>query len=72
MNIQTICDNLKNTIAGKERLLQTYNSDLDYAPDSEKVLIRVKKEFLRINLEELERILQDLEKCEDRHQSPLS
>lgn len=63
MNIQTVRDNLKNTIAGKERLFQTYNSDLDYASDSEKALIRVKKDFLQINLEELKRILQDVEVC---------
>ena len=63
MNIQTVRDNLKNTIAGKERLFQTYNSDLDYASDSEKALIRVKKDFLQINLEELKRILADVEQC---------
>ena len=52
MNIQTVRDNLKNTIAGKEALLAEY--------ESKNILLAG---MLRVNIDELKRILQDLEQC---------
>ena len=67
MNIQTVASNLRNTIAGKEGYLQavkdsqkTYDrlrSPLKAAVDSSTV------KFLEINIDELRRILQDVEQC---------
>ena len=54
MNIQTVAENLRNTIAGKEELLAL-------CPETEKnINIRA---FLKINIDELRRILQDVEQC---------
>jgi hypothetical protein len=54
MNIQTLAENLRNTIAGKELLLELVSGterNLNY-----RVLIE-------INIAELKRILQDVEQC---------
>ncbi len=54
MNIYTVRDNLKNTIADKEELLAL-------CPETEKnINIRA---FLKVNIDELKRILQDVEVC---------
>ena len=54
MNIYTVRDNLKNTIAGKEELLAL-------CPETEKnINIRA---FLKVNIDELKSILQDVEQC---------
>jgi hypothetical protein len=52
MNIQTVAENLKNTIAGKEALLAEY--------ESKNILLAG---MLRVNIDELKRILQDVEQC---------
>lgn len=62
MNIQTVKDNLRNTIAGKEAYLaqvrdhQKRTNNMDRESD-------VIADFLTINIDELKRILADLEKC---------
>lgn len=66
MNIYTIRDNLKTTIAGKEKMLAEYrnareNNALAQTPDA---AIYATVAFLEINLAELKRILQDVEQCE--------
>ncbi len=54
MNIQTVRVNLKNTIASKEELLAL-------CPETEKnINIRA---FLKVNIDELKRILADVEIC---------
>jgi hypothetical protein len=58
-NIYTIRDNLKNTIAGKEKLLKEYLEDLCLAQLPEDAAV----EFLKVNLAELRRILADVEVC---------
>ena len=67
MNIQTVADNLKNTIAGKEQALAEYNKVLniyiDPVADEERMAITATVEFLKINIDELKRILQDVEQC---------
>jgi hypothetical protein len=55
MNIQTVANNLRVTIAGKEELL----ADLKGRRISPEVSIH----YLEINIDELKRILQDVEQC---------
>ena len=68
MNIQTVRDNLKNTIAGKEKHLaglQECIRGLDALDDQGDTWFRatVTVEFLAINIDELKRILADVEQC---------
>jgi hypothetical protein len=59
MNIQTVADNLKNTIAGKEMLLETYkNPSILTKPIRETMA-----HMLEVNIAELKRILGDVEQC---------
>jgi len=55
--IQAVIDNLENTIRGKRALL----ADMDYYSGP---VNRVSQEFLRINVDELQRILDDLRKVD--------
>ena len=70
MNIQTVALNLKNTIAGKEQMLEEYETKAIAAygksrySDIEVTAIVATVEFLQINIAELKRILQDIEQCE--------
>jgi hypothetical protein len=60
MNIQTVAENLRNTIAGKEMLLETYkNPSILTKPIRETMA-----HMLEVNISELKRILQDVEQCE--------
>ncbi len=66
MNIHTVRDNLKTTIAGKEALLEEYKKASLIAvrndtPD--RVTIGAMAGFLSTNIDELKRILQDVEQC---------
>ncbi len=54
MNIQTVAQNLRNTIAGKEKLLEEYQCLREPS---------AVRDYLEINIDELRRILQDVEKC---------
>jgi len=65
MNIQTVADNLRNTIAGKEHLLDQYSRALegDKMLYEQKIAVGAASEFIKINIAELERILQDVEQC---------
>jgi len=70
MNIYTVRDNLKNTIAGKEALLEEYKKASLIAvrndtPD--RVTIAAMAGFLSTNIDELKRILQDVEMCCQQH-----
>jgi hypothetical protein len=59
MNIQTVATNLRATIAGKEMLLETYkNPSILTKPIRETMA-----HMLEININELKRILQDIEQC---------
>jgi hypothetical protein len=55
MNIQTVATNLRVTIAGKEELL----ADLK----GRRIPPEVSIHYLEINIDELKRILQDIEQC---------
>ena len=69
MNIQTVADNLRNTIAGKEQMLALYKEKLEvgnYFKKEIKVDQTAEKttiKFLEINIAELKRILEDVEQC---------
>lgn len=55
MNIQTVAENLRNTIAGKEQMLSSLNS--------RRVIDKVAIKYLEVNIDELKRILQDVQQC---------
>ena len=65
MNIQTVAENLRNTIVGKEAMLSSHQAYLRSAGTSggENMAIHATVEFLKVNINELKRILQDVEQC---------
>jgi len=74
MNIQTVAENLRNTIAGKEQLLARYNARLVPHPAPDDVTWFASKyivEFLEVNIDELKRILQDVELCMPKVESDM-
>lgn len=64
MNIQTVADNLLTTIAGKVKHQVELEYALTLATTSERMALVATVEFLKINIDELKRILQDVEQCE--------
>ena len=58
MNIYTVRDNLRNTIAGKEQLLESYKSSPQPTLATSTLC-----QMLKVNIDELKRILQDVEQC---------
>jgi hypothetical protein len=65
MNIQTVKQNLRNTIEGKETLLNTYTRLLTLASNQARrcALLGDRIFMLSVDIDELKRILADLEKC---------
>jgi hypothetical protein len=70
MNIQTVADNLRNTIAGKEQLYANHAQEMRklYGSTEEDSYTKLavclsSMEYLRINIDELRRILGDVEQC---------
>lgn len=59
MNISTVANNLRNTIAGKEMLLESYRNPLILHKSVRETMAHM----LEINIRELQRILQDVEQC---------
>jgi hypothetical protein len=59
MNIQTVASNLRNTIAGKEMLLETYRNPSILTKSIRETMAHM----LEVNIAELRRILQDVEQC---------
>jgi hypothetical protein len=59
MNIQTVADNLRNTIAGKEMLLETYKNPSVLTKSIRETMTHM----LEINIDELKKILADVEQC---------
>ena len=60
MNIQTVAENLRKTIAGKEMLLETYKNPSVLTKQIRETMTHM----LEININELKRILEDVEQCE--------
>ena len=65
MNIYTVAENLRKTIAGKEKYLSECKEALDKGITKTEVHISLftTHEFLRVNIAELKRILADVETC---------
>ena len=63
MNIQTVRDNLKNTIAGKEELLAQWEAARSWK-NADQQFVNETVQYLKINIDELKRVLQDVEQCE--------
>ena len=65
MNIQTVAQNLRNTIAGKEDLLTVFTKpeNYDWLPQPDKTARDAVNAFLKVNIDELKRILADVESC---------
>jgi hypothetical protein len=66
MNIQTVRDNLKNTIAGKEKYLAEVRAARCIADCREDIALHSVQELLKINIDELRAILADVEKCMEK------
>jgi hypothetical protein len=64
MNIQTVAENLRNTIAGKEQMLAEYQEARKLATMAEDAALYATVSFLKVNIAELRGILQDIEQCE--------
>jgi hypothetical protein len=65
MNIQTVASNLRNTIAGKQNMLLAVQQERTFVGlrDGEDIALKTTAQFLKINIDELNRILQDVEQC---------
>ena len=65
MNIQTVASNLRNTIKGKEAMLASHQAYLRSSgtSGSENMVIYATVQFLGANIDELQRILKDVEQC---------
>jgi hypothetical protein len=62
MNIQTVATNLRNTIAGKEELLTKWQ-EFHPVESSDRSHKATMVRMLEINIDELKRVLQDVESC---------
>ncbi len=65
MNIHTVATNLRNTIAGKENMLLAVQQERTFVGlrDGEDIALKTTAQFLTINIDELKRILEDVEQC---------
>ena len=63
MNLQTVITNLRNTIAGKEVYLEEVRQARLRGTDREDIALFATQEMLKINIAELNRILDDLVEC---------
>ena len=63
MNISTVANNLRNTIAGKEALLKSIQAKSRQHGGVDAMVSGATIGFLEINIDELKRILQDVEVC---------
>ena len=65
MTLQTVITNLKNIIAGKEYMLQELVG-MQANDIAKNIANDATIEFLRINIDELKKILADVEKCVEK------
>ena len=63
MNISTVRNNLVRTIAGKEKMLEGLKNPTDVNDVGARMALIATREFLEINIDELKRILGDVEVC---------
>ena len=64
--IYTVRDNLKRTIAGKEALLESIKAKSRHLRGVDAIVSGVTIGFLEVNIDELYRILEDVEKCVEK------
>ena len=62
MNIYTVRDNLKNTIAGKEAFVARLSNTRDMTAEAA-MAMEATRTMVEINLDELKKILADVEVC---------
>jgi hypothetical protein len=62
MNIHTVAENLRNTIAGKEAYLTRLGNTRDMDAGAA-MAVEATRNMLEINIDELKRILADVEVC---------
>ena len=68
MNIYTVRDNLRNTIAGKEKYLAGLREGLkEELSEGAFMAVVTTTQMLDINIDELKRILADVEVCCEQH-----
>jgi hypothetical protein len=65
MHSQTVAENLRNTIAGKEQYLVAVINGLQSAKGVDRVVLKTTKAMLELDINELKRILQDVEQCQE-------
>lgn len=64
MNISTVAANLRNTIKSKELLLSELRARTGIKRESVDHIVFVASiEFLKINIDELKKVLEDVEQC---------
>ena len=63
MNIQTVITNLRNTIASKEAYLARENENRKSEDAHVRMVAYTAAKMLEVNIDELKRILQDVEQC---------
>ena len=66
MNIYTVRDNLKTTISGKEQYLESVKEEYKTSVGVDRTVLYSTQAFLAINIDELKRILADVEKCVEK------
>ena len=63
MNLSTVITNLKNTVAGKENYLTQQQLVLELGKPHERIVAFTIVKMLEVNIDELNRILADVEQC---------
>jgi hypothetical protein len=63
MNIHQVAENLRNTIAGKEDHVADLRYQSTLMAITEEIATKATIKFLEVNIDELKRILQDVEVC---------
>ena len=63
MNIQTVAENLRNTIEGKEKYLAEMKEAYLLPTMARSMALSTAIKFLAINIDELKKILADVEQC---------
>ena len=63
MNIHTVAANLRRTIAGKEKYLADLRYQSTLMARAEEIVAKATIKYLEINIDELKKILADVEVC---------
>ena len=66
MNLSTVAANLRNTIAGKEKMLADLRYQSTLMARAEEIVAKATIKFLEINIDELKKILADVEQCVEK------